>query len=86
MGWTFEYVEAMLMARFMEMLDDFSRFPPLYEVARTQVLLPGDKGYKAPPKVLSRQTIDAATGAKDATREPEWLRNARLKREAKRNG
>lgn len=68
------------MARFMEMLDDFDKTPTLAAVARTQVLLPGDKGYKSSEKKSSQISIDQLIGP-NKVKEPEWMRQARLKRE-----
>lgn len=65
--------------RFKMLIDDFDKRPPVFEVLRTQILMPGDKGYpKADPNRVAtamRETI------KPAGKEPEWMRNARLKRE-----
>ena len=70
------------MARMLEMIEDFSKMPPVYEIARVQILMPGDEGYKKKPTV-SKQKIDQAMAQmiRPAGKEPEWMRNARLKRE-----
>jgi len=69
----------MPMYRFMGLLNSFSKFPPIAEVLRTQVLLPGDKGYRKVDRQQADQAVRAAI--QDAGKEPEWMRNARIKRE-----
>jgi hypothetical protein len=74
------------MARFLEMIEEFKTLPPVHEIERAQVLLPGDKGYPkakidpARAKQLVKDTI------KESGREPEWMRNARLKTERRLGG
>lgn len=69
------------MARMIEMVEDFKQFPPVFEIARTQVLMPGDEGYKKPP--ISKQRAEQAARAMvgQAGKEPEWMRQRRLKME-----
>ena len=72
------------MARFMEMIEEFATLPPLHEVARVHVLMPGDKGYKKRDTHLAKRIVEGAIGA--AGKEPEWMRNARLRVERMRQG
>lgn len=69
-------------ARFMEMVEEFKTLPPMHEIARTQVLLPGDKGYPKRDAKTSKKIVDGAIA--DAGKEPEWMRQRRLKEERKR--
>jgi hypothetical protein len=78
-GWTYEYIEEMSFERFEDMLDDFDKMPPLFEVLRTQILLPGDKGY--PKMDRERAEREMRNVIRESGKEPEWMRNARLKRE-----
>ena len=71
-GWTYEYIEAMPMIRFMGILDEFKILPPLHEVGRAFVVLPGDDGYKPKKKRDSAKVIAAV--AKSAGQAPEFIK------------
>jgi len=66
------------MIRFMEMLWEFFKLPPLYEIGRTQILMPGDKDYPKRPSESIGPGTDRLVGP--AKKEPEWLRKARLRK------
>ncbi len=74
------------MGRFMEMVEEFKTLPPMHEIARTSILLPGDKGYPK-PKIDPKQAAQIVQKSiKDAGKEPEFMRNARLRAERQRLG
>lgn len=74
------------MARLMGMLKEFETLPPVHEIQRAQILLPGDKGYPK-PKIDPRAAKQAVKNdIKDSGLEPEWMRQRRLKEERKRRG
>lgn len=70
------------MARFVEFIEEFKTLPPVHEIQRAQILLPGDKGYPKQPDNAKAQQIVKST-IKDAGKEPEWMRQARLRAERK---
>lgn len=71
------------MRRLMEFDDDFAKMPPTFEILRTQVLMPGDKDYKKPDPTIAKRVIQEAI-RDDGAKEPEWMRNARIKLEERR--
>jgi hypothetical protein len=74
------------MARFVEMIEEFKTLPPVHEIQRAQILLPGDKGYPRPKIDPLRAKQIVAQDIKDSGKEPEWMRNARLKAERRAGG
>lgn len=66
----------------MEMVEEFKTLPPMHEIARTQVLLPGDKGYPKRDTKTAKKIVEDAI--KPAGKEPVWMRERRLKEERKR--
>jgi len=70
------------MARFMEFVEEFKTLPPVHEIQRAQVLLPGDKGYpKKDKRMVDKVVKDAIKPSGEA---PVWLKNAVEKAERKR--
>jgi len=74
------------MSRFVEMVEEFKKFPPMHEIARTSILMPGDKGY--PKSRISKEQAERAVkrDIQDSGKEPLWMRERRLKEERKRTG
>ena len=73
------------MFRFMEFIEEFKTLPPVHEIERTQILLPGDKGYPKTDKRMADKVVRDAI--KPAGEAPVWLRNAldKAKRKGKKN-
>ena len=74
------------MRRFVQMVENFKSFPPMHEIARVSILMPGDKGY--PKSKIDRDKAERAVkqSIQPAGNEPEWMRQRRLKEERKRAG
>ena len=71
------------MGRFMELVEEFRTLPPQHEIARTGILLPGDKGYPKSKIDPAKARKAVAEAIQPAGREPEWMRQRRLKEERK---
>ena len=80
-GWTYEYIEDLDICRFVELIEDFGKLPTVAQVMRTQVLMPGDKGFKKVDPEAAKRVVNQTIAP--AGKEPEWMRNARLKAEAR---
>lgn len=74
------------MGRFMEMVEEFNQLPPQHEIARTGILMPGDKGYPKSKITPKQAEQELKRTIQPARREPEWMRQRRLKEERKRAG
>jgi hypothetical protein len=76
----------MPMLRFVGMLAHFDKFPPLFEIARAYVTLPGDKGYKIDDNQRRKALRNAVTPSSQPA--PEWYRKGadKLARMVKKNG
>lgn len=71
------------MARFLGMVEEFKTLPPVHEIQRAQILLPGDKGYPKPKIDPKRAAEIVKKTIKDEGKETDFMRNARVRAERK---